>query len=194
MVEVFGHFIEEIPDNSEHLTLAFSPIVLARKRRWRNNGLSADFIGDYLRVFFIGHYMRRGNDQSASHELEEGVKYIANELLENAMKFSDPTVQYSTHISLYLLEEELIFYVTNTVCPQAVADFKALVKMILETDDVQTLYFSQMEANALDENSAQSGLGFLSMICDHSAQLSWKFETLDNPAATLVTTMAVLKI
>jgi hypothetical protein len=35
----------------EYLTLAFSPTSAPLRSRWRNNGLSADFLGDYVTTF-----------------------------------------------------------------------------------------------------------------------------------------------
>ena len=35
----------------EYLTLAFSPSSAPLRSRWRNNGLSADFLGDYVTTF-----------------------------------------------------------------------------------------------------------------------------------------------
>lgn len=193
-MEIFGHFIEKMPDNSEHLTIVFSPTSVPLKQRWRNNGLSADFIADYLQTFFVGNTVNHG-EQCISQEIKQTAKYIANELLENAMKFSEQSVHYPTRISLYLSKEQLIFYVTNTVNAQSAENFKQLIKTILDSSDPQSLYLSKMEANALDESEhARSGLGFLSMMCDYSTQLSWKFETIDEPTVMQVTTMAILTI
>lgn len=191
-MEIFGHFIEKSPDNCEHLSIVFSPTSLPLKQRWRNNGLSADFIADYLQTFFV-RKNTENSEQLLSSEIKSAVKYIANELLENAMKFSEQSANYPTHISLYLLKNQLIFYVKNTMREQTVEHFKTIIRTILAADP-QTLYLSQMEANALEENNTGSGLGFLSMICDYSAELSWKFETLEEPAITQVTTMAALTI
>jgi hypothetical protein len=51
-----------------------------------------------------------------------------------------------------------------------------------------------MESNANDENT-NSGLGLLSMICDYSAKISWKFEMLQTePSLVTVTTMVSLDV
>src|SRR6266481_4621306 len=69
----------------EYLTLAFSPISAPLRSRWRNNGLSADFLGDYVTTFLPanGALPASGRRQN---EVKHAVTYIANELLENAMK------------------------------------------------------------------------------------------------------------
>ncbi len=87
MEQVFGNYVEprDEEQEQEYLAIGFSPTSLSIQERWRNNGLSADFLGDYLSTFFPG------DDQQARHkrrEVRAGVSYIANELLENAMKYN----------------------------------------------------------------------------------------------------------
>jgi hypothetical protein len=193
MIEIFGNYIDEFPKNSEYLVVGFSPTSISLKRRWRNNGLSADFIADYLQTFFVS------GDQEVSQKhiqtKKNAVKYIANELLENAMKFSDETVQYSTRIAFHLHSDSLVFHVTNSITEPNLKKLKAFIEK-LETQDPSELYFSQMEANASDINNGHSGLGFLSMICDYNAKLGWRFEALNVGAAEImtVTTMVYLSI
>jgi hypothetical protein len=194
MQQIFGDFIEEKHDDTEYLVLGFSPGSLPLKERWRANGLSADFIADYLQIFFIG-------EQKNNHQLnvpipvqsKNAVKYIANELLENAMKFSDETSNDVTRFAFHLYSNKLIFYVTNSIKPENVEMFQDFIKEIMQKYPSE-LYFRRMESNANDENS-NSGLGLLSMICDYSAKISWKFETVTTePSITIVTTMVSLEI
>ncbi|MEO1375658.1 MAG: hypothetical protein AAFW70_15360 [Cyanobacteria bacterium J06635_10] len=49
--QVFGDFVER-PQQDEHLTLGFSPSAIPIRKRWRNNGLSADYVANYLATFF----------------------------------------------------------------------------------------------------------------------------------------------
>ena len=125
---------------------------------------------------------------------EHAVKYVANELLENAMKFSDDTSGVATKISFHLYDDKLVFHVTNSIRSELIEYFQNFIRELLQ-DDPTELYFRRMEANALDENNHHSGLGILSMICDYSAQVAWKFETLETtPPITLVTTMVSLDV
>jgi hypothetical protein len=83
----------------EYLTLAFSPTSAPLRSRWRNNGLSADFLGDYVTTFLPANgtlpaFKRRQN------EVKHAVTYIANELLENAMKYHQPDVEIPIRIHL----------------------------------------------------------------------------------------------
>jgi hypothetical protein len=193
MIEIFGNYINEFPENSEYLVVGFSPTSIPLKRRWRNNGLSADFIADYLQTFFVTE------DQAVSQKQiqvkKNAVKYIANELLENAMKFSDEAVHYSTRIAFHLHSDSLIFHVTNSISADNIEKLKIFIRKV-EVDDAYDLYFHQMEANANEGSQGHSGLGFLSMICDYGAKLGWRFEVLElnNQSVTTVTTMVYLSL
>ena len=50
--EIYGDFQDDIPDSEQFLVISFSPSSIPLKQRWRNNGLSADFVADYLTTFF----------------------------------------------------------------------------------------------------------------------------------------------
>jgi hypothetical protein len=56
MIKILGNFIESLPEAEEYLMIGFSPSSLPLKKRWQNNGISADFMADYLRAFFISKY------------------------------------------------------------------------------------------------------------------------------------------
>jgi hypothetical protein len=192
MCKIFGDFITEIPEQTGYLQIGFSPGSLPLKQRWQTNGLSADFISEYLEVFFVGQRLSQGEIKisSATHE---AVKYIANELLENAMKFSAPDAPSPTRISFFLLDNQVVFQVANITTSEFADNLEVLINILLNHDP-QELYVAKMEANA-EEVSDNSGLGFLSMICDYSAKLSWKFEPLaSNPSLIVVATMVKLDI
>ena len=52
MTRVFGDYCEGLPESPEFLIIGFSPGSIPLHQRWRNNGLSADFMADYLMTFF----------------------------------------------------------------------------------------------------------------------------------------------
>ena len=190
-IQIFGEFIEEVCDDVEYLKIGFLPGSFPLQQRWRTNGLSADFIADYLQVFFIGHPKDNSNfDAPIPARSKNAVKYIANELLENAMKFSEETSRYATRIAFHLYSERWVFHVTNSVPTQKVEKFQAFLEQLTD-EDPNELYFRCMEANANNESGNHSGLGLLSMICDYSAKLGWKFETMQTEPSVIVVTTAV---
>ena len=190
MSQVFGDFVENLPSSQEYLLISFSPSSTSLTQRWRNNGLSADFLADYLSSFFpVSDTDPASLERQA--EVKSAVSYIANELLENAMKYS---YQSSSSISmgLYLSEGNIVFQLTNSIQASSVKKFQQHIQELL-TSDPSELYIRQIEKNALNGNSTEAGLGFLTMLNDYGAKLGWKFETFSTQEAS-VTTMVHLTI
>ncbi|RKZ90445.1 MAG: ATP-binding protein [Candidatus Parabeggiatoa sp. nov. 1] len=196
MIQIFGDYLENLPDQDEYLTMGFSPSSVPLKKRWQNNGLSADFIADYFRTFFVSQQDDDdGDDENfAAENYRDAVKYIANELLENAMKFQDEQVSFTAKIGFSLYNDKLIFCVTNGINEQQVAPFQGFIKRLL-TEAPDDLYIQAMKTNARKGVDAPSRLGLLSMVCDYSAKLGWKFEKRQtNPPMTIVSTMVCLEL
>lgn len=182
---VIGEFPENLPQSREYLLLVFSPSSLPIKKRWRTNGLSADFLADYLAVFFPN-----GEDNGeVTEQIQSTVSYIANELLENAMKFNDHHSSTSIKIELQLYIDQLVFLVTNSIQPDAVQNYQTFIQEVL-TNDPSELLLRRLEQITQDDPLKSSGLGLLTMIDNYLARLGWKFETiLGTPEITTVTTM-----
>ncbi|MEG4083034.1 DUF6272 family protein [Microcoleus sp. POL10_C6] len=192
MTQIFGDFIEQ-PASQEYLIIGFSPSSVPLKQRWRNNGLSADFLADYLTTFFPGNQDEPSTIERQA-EIKSAVSYIANELLENAMKFNDETSEYPIAIKLQLESDRVIFSVANSISPQAVDKFQAYIHQLL-TSEPSELYIQRLEKNAADDNCTNSGLGLLTMLTDYTAKLGWKFQTVHkDPEVIAVTTMVQLTV
>lgn len=191
MAQIFGDFSDELPVSREYLTIVFSPSSVPIKQRWRTNGLSADFMADYFATFFPGSEGATPEIDRQS-EVKGAVSFIANELLENAMKFNDDTSLHPISISLKMTSSSLVFIATNSVNPTTVRKFQAFIEELM-TSDPSELYIHNLEKNAQSEGARESGLGLLTMINDYQAKLGWKFETVQqNPEAIAVTTMVQL--
>ncbi|MDH5517202.1 MAG: ATP-binding protein [Gammaproteobacteria bacterium] len=189
MSERYGCFNEIDPNNyCEHMCLSFKPSSVPIKQRWRNNGLSADFLGDYLTTFFP-----KDNEQPDSAKkqaiVRDAATYIANELLENAMKYCDENGNIPNSIDLTLLPDQLIFTEINGISAGQKTEFKAFIKE-LESSDPDELFMKRLEASA--ESDSASGLGYLTMINDYQAELGWQFDDIND--ACKVTTQVVIKI
>lgn len=193
--QIFGDFEESITQSEESLSMVFSPSHLPLKRRWENNGLSADFIADYFKTFYATSQEEKGepSDEYVIENLRDAVKYVANELLENAMKFQDSSLPFTAQIRLSLHEDKLIFCITNSVKQSQANSLLKFINTLL-AHDPQELYIEAMRNSAKDENQGHSGMGLLSMICDYAATLSWKFEiSHDIPDTIIVSTMVKLE-
>lgn len=194
MVKTYGNFVErdymnEAGTNAEFLMINFSPTSIPLQHRWRNNGLSADFLADYLSTFFPGEDDESLNRRS---EIKGGISYISNELLENAMKFNFAPAKHSVSIGMELQTDKVVFYVSNCVDVSISESFITCIQMLL-TQDANELYVAKLMENEEEEQTSDSGLGYLTMINDWNAVLAWKFEDLEeDPGAQKVTVMVQL--
>ena len=186
MAQIFGHFIDRQDADGEYLKLGFSPTSMPIQQRWRNNGLSADFLADYLSTFFPG-----GDTASAERQgkFKGTVSYIANKLLENAMKFSYLPSHYAISLAMYLEPNAISLYVTNSVDPQALATFQQYIQRLL-SEAPHDLHLEQLLHNAEADHGGGSGLGILTMLNDYGATVAWKFApVLPDADVMTVTTM-----
>ncbi len=194
MKQIFGEYAEETVKSKEFLKIGFTPNSTQLQQRWRNNGLSADFLADYLTTFFPIDDNEPSTLQRAT-ELKGAVSYIANELLENSMKFHNPNDDYPITLEVKLYNEHLVLCVTNSISPANLLKFQSIIHD-LEHIEPQELYVRQIkQASKNDGNS--SGLGLLTIIDDYEAKIGWKFETIQTQKPTeqtLVTTMVQLSI
>lgn len=189
--QTFGAFVDQIPASDEFLTLNFSPISIPRKRRWNHYGLSADFLGDYFAAFFPGDAVP-DSKINRQDSVKATVSYIANELLENAVKYSDETTALPISITLHLYEQELIFQVTNYVSPVTAERYQKFIQELLDTD-LDELYTRQLEKTAL--GTGESNMGLLTMMNDYSARFGWRFQPLNTQAGLVrVNVMAYLDV
>ena len=191
--QTFGDYLEELPPYHEQLTLDFSPSSAPPRKRWRNNGRSADFRADFL-VTCLPE-IETDEDRRWQAEIKDAVSYIANELLENAMKYSDQSQGTCTRIHLYFDGSCILFLTQNNVRPEEVKPFQSHIHELL-TADPQELYIARLE-ESVELESSGSGLGLLTMINDYEAKLSWKFEQVGehvSSTAISVTTMVQLEI
>jgi hypothetical protein len=96
---------------------------------------------------------------------------VANELLENAMKFSYASAQHAIGLAMYLGPDAVSLYVTNSVDPHAVESFQQIIARLL-TEDIDTLYLEQLTHNAESGSAEGSGLGYLTMLHDYGIALA----------------------
>lgn len=180
---ILGDFSEEEKSCTEHLTIVFSPSSVPLEDRWRTHHLSASFLADYFSTFSSNAIQSDMKDPKS--EMISSITFIANELLENAMKFGQDNTEEPIRISIYLYPEKLIFVTQNRVASSQEIQLKAFIQELLEGDPME-LYFKKLEQNVEDDMLESSGLGILTMINDYQAQIGWKFES-EPEAGSLVT-------
>ena len=122
MPKIFGDFIEEFPSELDSLEMSFNPTMRSIQKRWSNNRLSAQFAADYFSAFLPVDVDDTNGDRRIK-ESKSAVSYVANELLENAMKFNDESSKFKVKFGVYFLEDSnqekgavtAVIYATNSV-------------------------------------------------------------------------------
>lgn len=191
--ETIGRVRERAPERNEHLTLVFSPLSVPLRSRWRNNGLSADFLGDYV-ITFLPTEDDLAAQEAKQNEIRHAVAYIANELLENAMKYHQHNGSIPITIYMELTSDGITVSANNGISGEQAQHYKEFIGCLLQ-EDAGELLIRQLEESAKDEESTSSCLGLLTMITDYGAELSWQFETQPAPSESMtVTTSAVLPL
>lgn len=191
MTEIFGDFEDHLLPSQEYVRIQFSPSSAPLQQRWRNNGLSANFMADFLLNFFPNPDL----DIDLAHQRDEiqgTICYVANELLENAMKFTDDTVQYPISLTLYLLSDRLVLVSTNGISVTSQWQLRAFIQRLVSSNPRQ-LYAEQL-ANSAQAIDRSAGLGILTIIHDYAATIGWKLETQELPPGMIVITMVQLAI
>jgi hypothetical protein len=192
MTQIFGDFIEK-PSTKEKLTLEFLPDSISVQEFWRNNDYAANFIADFLTTF-ITKNGSEASDLQRHAEIKSTTSYIANELLENAVKYSHQASQIPIKIKLYSNKGKALFFISHSLSHLRSANLQGIIYQLSNANH-EELYINQLEKSVDDEYSFKSGLGFLSMINDYSAKLAWKFEPVaEKPAVMVVTTMVEFAI
>jgi len=189
---ILGTYTEPSEARREYLVLAFSPLRAPLQERWRNNGLSADFLGDFVTTFFPKDQSVPGSDRRQA-EIRSAVSYAANELLENGMKFHSREHDVPITLRLELHPDRVRLHVSNGVGAEGGDRYQSLVEAILAGDPGE-MFVARLEENAKSGANPASGLGLLTMINDYGAQMGWKFESAGADDLVMVTTQVELAV
>lgn len=154
------------------LRLCDGPLDLS----WHHCSSTSDFLGE----FFATQSAAQALDYN---EARHSIGYLANELLENAIKFraaGDITVD------AWLDGATLALVVRNAIDAATAARFQALLAE-LTAGDPGDLLIQRIEANAADPGSGGSGLGLLTLMSDYGARLGWHFVPAEDALVALET-------
>jgi hypothetical protein len=152
----------------QHTTkIQFCTAQLALK--WAHCSVCADFLSQwYTNVLSASGFA--GKLKDAGH----GIAYMANELIENAVKFragGDVDIQAGLAGNVFVLE------IGNWIADATSRSFQGLLEEITNGDPGDLL-IERIEANAAGQSSG-SGLGLLTLMNDYGAKISWRFEKKD---------------
>jgi hypothetical protein len=195
MPQLFGDFIDNFPPEHDSLELTFTPSSRPIKQRWKNNRLSAHFVADYFTNFLP--IEDEPNSEQRIKESKGAVSYVANELLENAIKFNDENCNHKVRFGIHFVEKPdevtAVIFASNSIKASGVNKLKKFIEELIASDP-NDMYVSQVE-KSVEEDTEASGLGILTMINDYSAQLGWKIEIIQHDSSVFtVTTMAQIKV
>ncbi len=167
MDTIFGtiNFQNGASASATALRLADGPIDLS----WHHCTTTSEFLGEFFAL-------QKPDRTPEANETRHGIGYLANELLENAIKFRRPgDIMIETSLDGARFEMK----VTNFVEPAVAARFQELLSEVTSRDPGDLL-IERIEANAADSSSSGSGLGLLTLMNDYGAELGWIFR---QPAA-----------
>lgn len=109
-------------------------------------------------------------------EAKHSVSYLANELIENAVKFKTTG---NVGIEVAIKGDSFNIKVSNTIDVQSAEQLQSLVSELMEGEP-SDLLIRKIELNAARPGSAESGLGLLTLMSDYGVRFAWAFETADH--------------
>jgi hypothetical protein len=181
---IYGDY-SEAPIRSELQIVRFRALALDPDQLWENGSLSAFYISDFWDTYF------HSQKHFARADIRDSVRYIASELIGNAVKYS-ATPDISIKITLNLNTPEFRFFAINEVELDRAEAYKQFVERLLACDP-EKLYIDQMEKNSTDSDW-RSSIGFLTIMLDYGCQLAWKFNAKGDANTLTATTMVRLPV
>lgn len=154
--------------------------------KWSHCSSSADFLSQYF-----ASVLRKDRTPHQINEATHSIAYLANELIENAVKFRAPgdiEIEAGINGNLFLMR------IANWISQGTSRHFQLLLREITDGDPGQLL-IQRIEANAADRTSSASGLGLLTLMNDYGVKLTWNFQpTQDNSERIYLETVARLHL
>ncbi|RVC62895.1 ATP-binding protein [Mesorhizobium sp. M00.F.Ca.ET.038.03.1.1] len=150
---------------------------------WRHCATTSDFIAD----LFALRFQSSRNDYM---EVRHSIGYLANELIENAVKFRAPgeiVIEASMDSDCFKLK------VANDVDGEIASQFQSLLANITAGDPADLL-IQRIESNAANPYVGSSGLGLLTLMSDYGARLAWIFSSADESDRICLETYASIPI
>jgi hypothetical protein len=181
---IYGDYCEA-PSRGELQIVQFKALAQNPDQLWENGSLSAFYISNFWETYF------HSQNHFARLDIRDSVRYIASELIGNAVKYS-ATPDIVIKITLNLNTPEFRFFTINEVEIAKAEAYKKFVECLL-TCDPEKLYIDQMEKNSAD-SKWRSSIGFLTIMLDYGGQLAWKFNTNDDTKTLTATTMVRLPV
>ena len=165
-MKTLGYY--HIPEHStHHFEVCFGNQALL-PAQWAHCDITANTVAAYFASFFPAE---SGDGMVGRDELTFSVNYIANELLENAIKFGcGGTLEFRAMMT----RSDLLLWAVNSATLSAYHHLETVISEILKGDS-QQLLLERIEYNALNPENDISGLGYLTMMSDYGVRFGWAF-------------------
>jgi hypothetical protein len=154
--------------------------------KWSHCSNSADFLSQ----FYAG-VVAHNRTAAEVHDISHSIAYMANELIENAVKFR---AEGDVELSAGLCDEDFVLRIANWISRETSERFQGLLDEITHGDPGDLL-IQRIEANAAGEGGG-SGLGILTLMNDYGVRLTWRFEpsTKEGDERVFLETIARLQL
>lgn len=121
--------------------------------------------------------------------VQNNISTVLNELIENAVKFSNIKER---HIDIYSFNNsgELVFQVTNSISPESWNELKK-IHQEMETTDLKKLYIKRIQD--LSRKKSGTGIGLLLLKKDYSIDINFSLEE-NSEKGDLLTTTVKMKV
>jgi hypothetical protein len=192
MSDVIGEFLDVNPDDFL-VSVSLKLVPAALPIQWTQWGATADFVTNYFGTFF-DLSPPSGIGQSTETAESSALRYVLNELIENAVKFNEGT---AIHVQVGLGSEELVLLVENDVTGPMGEQLRPLLVELISHDPTE-LFLRRVEEKAEhpdDDDELSGGLGFITMMSDYEARLGWKLSPIATDGSRItLSTMARLSL
>lgn len=150
---------------------------------WKHCDIASDFLGKF-------HAERSASLGIDSNEMKHNISYMANEVLENAVKFgSSGNIELQTTLG----GQQFQLRIWNNLTAEAATRFQGVIAE-LEGGDPSTMLIERIEANAANPDLGVSGLGLLTLMSDYGVQFDWKFDNSNGGRSIVLETHASLPL
>lgn len=177
-------FLEPLQCHDGYSEANFSLNYQQLKEEYKKNGLLINHysFGEIaLQVMKNLHPNYVGEGFLSATEIRQSIDYIANELLENSIKYSDETAT-KINLEIHVHKQLVTVASTNIISDNRSKVFSNYLRKIVQSDPSE-MYIKQLEKSLCDNN--KSGLGLLTMIHDYGADIDWKFTPIDHNHSVL---------
>ncbi len=144
--------------------------ILAENSVSKNFILPLELMKDWSQCSTLSDFLSQDDSHpyAQNDQARNILSTIANELLENAIKYSIDQNRLVT-LSIVLDHGDILIETVNTTQEKNAFNLSQFVQVLKERSDIETLFFEQLEKSF--ESDHVSGLGFLGLLKDYNVQL-----------------------